>query len=128
MVSNQNQFNDLVEKKYDAGFVTDIEQDTAPVGLDESTIHLISTKKDEPQWMLEWRLKAYQRFLQMKEPSWAHVDYPPIDLQSISYYAAPKTDADRPKSLDEIDPKLLETYEKLGIPLEEQKMLAGQYS
>jgi Fe-S cluster assembly protein SufB len=125
MVSNQNQFNDLVEKKYDAGFVTDIEQDTAPVGLDESTIHLISTKKDEPQWMLEWRLKAYQRFLQMKEPSWAHVDYPPIDLQSISYYAAPKTDADRPKSLDEIDPKLLETYEKLGIPLEEQKMLAG---
>ncbi len=125
MASNQNQFNDLVEKKYDAGFVTEIEQDTAPIGLDEGTIHLVSMKKDEPQWMLEWRLKAYQRFLQMKEPSWAHVTYPPIDLQSISYYAAPKTDAERPKSLDEIDPKLLETYEKLGIPLEEQKMLAG---
>ncbi len=115
----------FVDKKYDAGFITDIEQDTAPPGLNEDIIRLISSKKEEPEWMLEWRLKAYQRFLSMREPNWAHVDYSPIDFQAISYYAAPKSDKDRPQSLDEVDPKLLETYEKLGIPLEEQKMLAG---
>ena len=96
-----------------------------PKGLSEDVVRLISSKKQEPDWMLEWRLKAYRHWLTMTEPKWAHVRYNPIDYQSISYYAAPKTDKDRPKSLDEIDPKLLETYEKLGIPLEEQKMLAG---
>ena len=122
---NAQEINDLVSRQYDAGFYTDIEQDTAPPGLNEDIIRLISSKKDEPEWMLEWRLKAFARWREMREPTWAHVHYPPIDFQAISYYAAPKTDKDRPKSLDEIDPKLLETYEKLGIPLEEQKMLAG---
>ena len=125
MASNSQEMNDLVTRQYDAGFYTDIEQDTAPPGLDEDTIRLISSKKDEPEWMLEWRLKAFARWREMREPTWAHVHYPPIDFQVISYYAAPKSDKDRPKSLDEIDPKLIETYEKLGIPLEEQKMLAG---
>ena len=125
MTDNTENINSLVERQYDAGFYTDIEQDLAPVGLNEDTIRLISSKKQEPKWMLEWRLKALTKWRKMREPAWAHVNYPPIDFQSISYYAAPKTDKDRPKSLDEIDPKLLETYEKLGIPLEEQKMLAG---
>ena len=125
MASNSQEMNDLVTRQYDAGFYTDIEQDTAPPGLDEDTIRLISSKKDEPEWMLEWRLKAFARWREMREPTWAHVHYPPIDFQAISYYAAPKSDKDRPKSLDEVDPKLIETYEKLGIPLEEQKMLAG---
>ena len=125
MTDNTKNINSFVERQYDAGFYTDIEQDLAPVGLNDDTIRLISSKKQEPKWMLEWRLKALTKWRKMREPSWAHVNYPPIDFQSISYYAAPKTDKDRPKSLDEIDPKLLETYEKLGIPLEEQKMLAG---
>ena len=125
MTDNTENINSFVERQYDAGFYTDIEQDLAPVGLNEDTIRLISSKKQEPKWMLEWRLKALTKWRKMREPAWAHVNYPPIDFQSISYYAAPKTDKDRPKSLDEIDPKLLETYEKLGIPLEEQKMLAG---
>ncbi|MGR8921026.1 MAG: Fe-S cluster assembly protein SufB [Gammaproteobacteria bacterium] len=125
MATNAREVDEFVDRKYDAGFVTDIEQDTAPPGLNEDVIRLISAKKEEPEWMLEWRLKAYARFVQMREPGWAHVDYPPIDFQAISYYSAPKSDKDRPKSLDEVDPKLLETYEKLGIPLEEQKMLAG---
>ena len=125
MASNSQEINDLVTRQYDAGFYTDIEQDTAPPGLNEDTIRLISSKKDEPEWMLEWRLKAFARWREMREPTWAHVHYPPIDFQAISYYAAPKSDKDRPKSLDEVDPKLIETYEKLGIPLEEQKMLAG---
>ena len=125
MTDNTKNINSFVERQYDAGFYTDIEQDLAPVGLNEDTIRLISSKKQEPKWMLEWRLKALTKWHKMREPAWAHVNYPPIDFQSISYYAAPKTDKDRPKSLDEIDPKLLETYEKLGIPLEEQKMLAG---
>ena len=125
MASNAQDVNDFVTRQYDAGFYTDIEQYTAPPGLNEDIIRLISSKKEEPEWMLEWRLKAFARWRGMREPVWAHVSYPPIDFQAISYYAAPKTDKDRPKSLDEIDPKLLETYEKLGIPLEEQKMLAG---
>ncbi len=110
--------------KYKYGFETDIESDYAPIGLDESTVRFISAKKNEPQWMLEWRLEAYRVWLQMDEPTWAKVHYPKIDFQSIYYYAAPKSSA-APKSLDEIDPKLLETYAKLGIPLKEQEILAG---
>ena len=125
MASNAQDVAEFVDRHYEAGFVTDIESDTVAPGLDEATIRLISAKKDEPEWMLEWRLKAFARWQTMGEPKWAHVHYPPIDFQAISYYAAPKSAKDRPKSLDEVDPKLLETYEKLGIPLEEQKMLAG---
>ena len=119
------ELDELVGRQYAAGFYTEIEQETAPPGLDENTIRFISARKQEPEWMLEWRLKAFARFKQMVEPEWAHVNYPPIDFQAISYFAAPKSDKDRPQSLDEVDPKLLETYDKLGIPLEEQKMLAG---
>ncbi|UYG08702.1 Fe-S cluster assembly protein SufB [Halomonas sp. M4R1S46] len=115
----------LVRREYKEGFVTDIESDTVPPGLDENTIAFISNKKGEPEWMLEWRLKAYHQWLKMTPPSWAHLDYPPIDYQAISYYSAPKRPEDRPQSLDEVDPKLLETYEKLGIPLHERAALAG---
>ncbi|MBB3142258.1 Fe-S cluster assembly protein SufB [Halomonas sp. THAF12] len=115
----------LVRREYKEGFVTDIESDTVPPGLDENTIAFISKKKGEPEWMLEWRLKAYHQWLKMTPPSWAHLDYPPIDYQAISYYSAPKRDEDKPQSLDEVDPKLLETYEKLGIPLHERAALAG---
>ena len=110
--------------KYKYGFITDIEVDKAPKGLSEDTIRMISAKKEEPEWMLEWRLKAYQVWLKMDDPDWAMLNYPPIDYQDIHYYAAPKV-ADQPKSLDEVDPELLRTYEKLGIPLHEQEMLAG---
>ncbi|WP_404377347.1 Fe-S cluster assembly protein SufB [Vreelandella aquamarina] len=115
----------LVRREYKDGFVTDIESDTLPPGLDENTIAFISKKKGEPEWMLEWRLDAYRQWLQMEEPSWAHLNYPPIDYQAISYFSAPKRPEDRPQSLDEVDPKLLETYEKLGIPLHERAALAG---
>ena len=115
----------LVRREYKEGFVTDIESDTVPPGLDESTIAFISNKKGEPEWMLDWRLKAYHQWLKMTSPSWAHLDYPPIDYQAISYYSAPKREEDKPQSLDEVDPKLLETYEKLGIPLHERAALAG---
>lgn len=115
----------LVRREYTQGFVTDIESDTVPPGLDEGVIAFISQKKGEPEWMLEWRLDAYRQWLKMKEPSWAHLNYPPIDYQAISYYSAPKKPEDRPQSLDEVDPKLLETYEKLGIPLHERAALAG---
>ena len=111
-------------KKYEAGFVTDIESEKAPKGLNEDTIRFISAKKNEPEWMLDYRLKAFRHWLTMPEPKWAKVDYPELDYQDAYYYAAPKT-GDKPKSLDEVDPKLLETYEKLGIPLREQEMLAG---
>ncbi len=124
-MSLNNEIEDLVSKKYDAGFYTDIDQESLPPGLNENVIKEISKKKNEPLWMLEWRLKAYKRFTAMTEPNWAKLKFDPIDFQSISYYSAPKSDEDRPKSLDEIDPKLLETYEKLGIPVEEQKVLAG---
>lgn len=106
------------------GFVTDIEQEGLPPGLSEETVRFISAKKGEPEWMLEWRLSAYRQWLKMKEPTWAKVEYPTIDYQSISYFSAPKV-KEAPKSLEEIDPKLLETYQKLGIPLNEQKRLAG---
>ncbi|HDZ45709.1 hypothetical protein LCGC14_0098250 [marine sediment metagenome] len=115
----------LVRREYKDGFVTDIESDTLPPGLDENTIAFISKKKGEPEWMLEWRLDAYRQWLKMEAPSWAHLDYPPIDYQSISYFSAPKRPEDGPQSLDEVDPKLLETYEKLGIPLHERAALAG---
>jgi Fe-S cluster assembly protein SufB len=113
---------DLDQYKY--GFVTDIKSDKAPKGLSERTIHFISAKKDEPEWMLAWRLDAYRRWLTMREPHWARVHYPPIDYQSFYYYAAPRK-TPGPKSLDEIDPEILRTYEKLGIPLREQEILAG---
>ena len=111
--------------KYKYGFVTDIETELAPKGLNEDIIRFISAKKKEPEWLLEWRLRAYQRWLQMEEPTWAPVEYPEIDFQDAYYYAAPKSKEDGPKSLDEVDPELLRTYEKLGIPLHEQQMLAG---
>ena len=114
----------LVNKEYAYGFVTDIESDDAPFGLNEDIIRLISAKKSEPEWLLEWRLKAYRGWLKMTEPHWPNVHYEPIDYQALRYYSAPKTT--KPLgSLDEVDPKLLETYEKLGIPLSEQKLLAG---
>ena len=112
-------------RKYSAGFVTDLESDTVEPGLNPDIIRFISAKKNEPEWMLNWRLEGYERWLTMTPPQWAHVEYPDIDYQAISYYSAPKSMADGPKSLDEVDPKLLETYDKLGIPLEEQKRLAG---
>ena len=115
----------VTSQDYQYGFVTDIEQDTIPPGLNEDVIRLISNKKNEPDWLIKWRLKAYNNWLKMNEPDWAKVDYPKIDYQSISYYSAPKDKSDGPKSLDEVDPELVKTYQKLGIPLEEQKMLAG---
>ena len=123
--STATDISGFVTREYKEGFVTDIESDTFPPGLDEDVVVALSAKKNEPEFMREWRLKAYARWKKMTEPVWAHVNYTPIDYQSISYYSAPKSDEDRPKSLDEVDPKLLETYEKLGIPLSEQKMLAG---
>jgi Fe-S cluster assembly protein SufB len=125
MSASTEQIDDILKKGYDAGFVTDIEQEYAPPGLSEEIVAFISKKKQEPEWLLEWRLKAYRRWLQMKEPTWAKVSYPKIDYQDICYYAAPKTNEDAPKSLDEVDPQLLETYEKLGIPLHEREILAG---
>ena len=115
----------VADGKYKYGFVTDIEADTAPKGLNEDIIRFISAKKNEPEWLLEWRLKAYRHWLTMPEPEWAMVDFPPIDYQDAYYYSAPKSDKDGPKSLDEVDPELLRTYEKLGIPLQEQERLAG---
>jgi Fe-S cluster assembly protein SufB len=114
----------LVNREYKYGFVTDIESDTAAIGLSEDTVRFISARKNEPEWLLEWRLKAYRRWLDMAEPHWANVHHAPIDYQSIAYYSAPRT-VKPLGSLDDVDPKLLETYTKLGIPLSEQKMLAG---
>jgi Fe-S cluster assembly protein SufB len=115
----------LVKQEYKYGFYTDVETDSAPPGLNEDIIRLISAKKNEPQFMLDWRLKAYRHWLTMTEPKWPHVHYGPIDYQKSVYYSAPKKRSDGPKSLDEVDPKLLETYEKLGIPLRERARLAG---
>ncbi len=115
----------LIDREYKAGFVTDVEQDSLPPGLSEDIIRQISALKGEPEFMLEWRLVAYRHWLTMTEPKWAHVHYPPVDFQALSYFSKPKSDKDRPQSLDEVDPKLLETYAKLGIPLHEQAMLAG---
>ena len=115
----------FLDREYEAGFVTDIESVIIPKGLNEDTIRLISAKKQEPEFMLEWRLAAYRQWLEMKAPTWSVVNYPPIDFQDISYYAAPKSKDDGPKSLDEVDPELLRTYEKLGVPLHERARLAG---
>ena len=119
-----NQVQALAEDRYKYGFVTDIESDFAPKGLNEDIVRLISAKKGEPEWLLEWRLQAYRRWLEMPEPRWAKLKFPQIDYQDAFYYAAPKT-TEKPKSLEEVDPELLRTYEKLGIPLKEQEVLAG---
>lgn len=124
-MANDASLDNLLSQDYQHGFVTDIETETIPCGLNEDVIRLISSKKNEPEFMLEWRLKAYRHWLTMREPHWAHHNYPPINYQDISYYSAPKSKKDGPKSLDEVDPELLATYEKLGIPLKEQEMLAG---
>ena len=125
MSSSQKDLETLVERPYEHGFVTDIDADTLPPGLDEDVIRQISRIKNEPQFLLDWRLKAYRHWLTMTEPKWAKVHHDQIDYQQISYYSAPKQDKDAPKSLDEVDPKLLETYKKLGIPLHERAKLAG---
>ena len=125
MAATTHDVEALIERGYEHGFFTDIESDTVAPGLDEDVIRLISKKKDEPAFMLDWRLRAYRHWLTMSEPTWANVRHPPINYQSISYYSSPKSKTDAPKSLDEVDPKLLETYEKLGIPLHERAALAG---
>ena len=125
MASTPQDLESLVGQKYRHGFITDIDADTVPPGLDEDVIRLISHKKGEPAFLLEWRLKAYRHWLTMKEPHWAHLHYTPIDYQAISYYSAPKARKDAPKSLAEVDPKLLATYDKLGVPLHERARLAG---
>ena len=115
----------FVRQKYRYGFVTDIESETVPPGLNEDVVRWISARKAEPEWLLEWRLGAYARWQKMNQPNWAHLNIEPIDFQAISYFSAPKSDKDRPQSLDEVDPKLLETYDKLGVPLHERARLAG---
>ncbi|GAB4392301.1 MAG: Fe-S cluster assembly protein SufB [Gammaproteobacteria bacterium] len=125
MAKATNKLERFIERQYQHGFVTDIATDSLPPGLNEDVIRFISAKKNEPDFMLAWRLQAYRHWLTMPEPQWAHVNIAPIDYQAISYYAAPKSQQDRPKSLDEVDPELLKTYEKLGIPLKEQAILAG---
>ena len=116
---------DILTRDYPYGFVTEIEEDSVPAGLSEDIIRAISSKKSEPDWMLEWRLRAYHQWLTLKEPTWANVHYGAIDYQAIRYYSAPKQRGDGPKSLAEVDPELLRTYEKLGIPLAERELLAG---
>ncbi|MEK7210726.1 MAG: Fe-S cluster assembly protein SufB, partial [Candidatus Binatota bacterium] len=129
MTARPNTVEALANREYKYGFVTEIEADTVPRGLNEETVRLISAKKNEPDFMLEWRLKAYRHWVKLEksqaEPKWANVHYPPIDYQNIIYYSAPKSKAQGPKSLDEVDPELLAAYEKLGIPLREREMLAG---
>ena len=123
-MSTATRIEELVSREYEHGFVTTIDQESVPPGLSEDVIRLISAKKKEPEFLLDWRLRAYRHWRTMKEPSWQNVHYEPVDYQAISYYSAPKM-KERPKSLDEVDPELLRTYEKLGIPLREQEMLAG---
>src|SRR6201994_202167 len=125
MSETADQLQGLLGRGYQHGFVTEIESDTTPPGLDEDVVRMISRKKNEPAFLTEWRLKALRHWLTMPEPHWAHVNVAPIDYQGISYYSAPKARTDGPKSLDEVDPKLLETYEKLGVPLHERARLAG---
>ncbi len=125
MNATSRQLDELISRDYKHGFYTALESDTVPRGLNEDIIRLISAKKHEAEFMLEWRLKAYRHWLTMQEPQWAKIHHAPIDYQDITYYSAPKTDKEGPRSLDEIDPELLRTYEKLGIPLKEQEMLAG---
>ncbi|HEY7557563.1 MAG TPA: Fe-S cluster assembly protein SufB [Candidatus Binatia bacterium] len=129
MARVEKSVEDLTRREYKYGFVSDIEADTVPPGLNEDIIRFISAKKNEPEFMLEWRLRAYRHWAKLEksqaEPKWANIHYPPIDYQAISYYSAPKSKADGPRSLEEVDPELLKTYEKLGIPLREQELLAG---
>ena len=125
MGTETEQLEQIAQEDYKYGFVTEIESETFPPGLNEEVIRRLSAKKEEPEFMLEWRLKAYRHWLTMEEPEWAFLHYPRIDYQAISYYSAPKSQEDAPQSLDEVDPELLETYNKLGIPLREQEMLAG---
>src|SRR5579871_2519024 len=125
MSESAKQLESLLARGYQHGFVTEIESDTVPPGLDEDVVRLISRKKGEPAFLTEWRLKALRHFFTMTEPHWAHLKIAPLDYQAISYYSAPKTKKDGPKSLAEVDPKLLETYEKLGVPLHERARLAG---
>lgn len=125
MSTDAQSIQQLVRDEYRHGFVTNIEADTLPPGLNEETIRAISAIKGEPEWLLAWRLKAYKRWLALEDPEWAKVKHPEIDFQAISYYSAPKNKGEGPQSLDEVDPELLATYEKLGVPLEEQKALAG---
>jgi Fe-S cluster assembly protein SufB len=125
MAASNSQIDRLLDREYAAGFVTDIDADSVPPGLSEDVIRLISAKKQEPRFLLDWRLKAYRHWLTMPVPQWSSVHYPAIDYNAISYYSSPKSRKQGPASLDEVDPKLLETYAKLGIPLEEQKQLAG---
>jgi len=125
MSTPANELEVLATQDYKYGFVTDIDADSLPPGLNEDVVRLISAKKEEPQFLLDWRLKSYRQWLKMEEPTWHNVHYSPIDYQAISYYSAPKSKKDGPKSLDEVDPELLATYEKLGIPLSERAALAG---
>src|SRR5208282_3171512 len=125
MATPQTDVEILATQEYKYGFITDIEQETVAPGLNEDVIRLISAKKREPEWLLEWRFKAYRHWLKMQEPTWANVKFPPIDYQAIRYYSAPKKQGSGPKSLDDIDPELLKTYDKLGIPLRERELLAG---
>ncbi len=122
---SQEQIEHAIRKEYAAGFSTDIESDTLPPGLDEDTVRFISARKNEPEWLLAWRLEAYRGWREMAEPQWAHVHYPPVQFEEMSYFSSPKAMKDRPQSLDEVDPQLIETYNKLGIPLHEQAALAG---
>lgn len=117
--------DEYVNTEYEAGFVTDVDSETIAPGLSEEVIRFISAKKDEPQWLLDWRLKAYEHWKTMDEPEWAHLKYPKVDLDEVSFYSAPKSMENAPKSLDEVDPELIATYNKLGIPLHEQEVLAG---
>jgi Fe-S cluster assembly protein SufB len=125
MSATSDKVEELIKNEYEHGFVTNIESETLPPGLDENTIRTISAKKNEPEFMLQWRLQAYRHWLTLQEPHWASVHHPAIDYQGISYFSAPKKKGDGPKSLDEVDPELLDTYNKLGIPIDEQKALAG---
>ncbi|RUM54726.1 MAG: Fe-S cluster assembly protein SufB, partial [Methylococcus sp.] len=125
MSTSTQEIEKLIGQDYKQGFVTDLDADTFPPGLNEDVIAAISAKKKEPEFLLEWRLKAYRHWLTLKSPEWAFVKFPPIDYQAMSYYSAPKDKGDGPKSIEEVDPKLLETYKKLGIPLAEQERLSG---
>ena len=125
MPAATRQLDELIGREYRHGFYTTLETDTVPRGLNEDIIRMISARKNEPEFMLEWRLKAYRHWLTMTEPQWANVHHPAIDYQDICYYSAPKSEKAGPRSLAEIDPELLRTYERLGIPLKEQELLAG---
>src|SRR5690349_7694071 len=124
-MTSQTAVEEMANQEYKYGFVSDVDADSFPAGLSEEVIARLSAVKNEPEWMLEWRLKGYRHWLTMTEPTWPNVRYPKIDFQDIVYYSAPKSMADGPKSLADVDPELLKTYDKLGIPLKEQELLAG---